>query len=63
MIPPIRLGTKNTVLKILEPLIPRVRTYATAKAIRLIRTIETITNKTVNQNEWINASFWNAFTE
>lgn len=26
-----------------------------------MRTIETITNRTVNQNEWIKASFWNAF--
>ena len=30
---------------------------------QLAPTIETITNRTVNQNEWIKASFWNAFTQ
>ncbi len=47
--PPIRFGRKNTVRKTFVPLSPRVSASAMAKAMTLIKTVETTVNFAVNQ--------------
>ena len=47
--PPIRFGRKNTVRKIFVPFSPRVSASAMAKAMILIRMVETTVNFAVNQ--------------
>jgi len=47
--PPIRFGRKNTVRKMFVPFSPRVSASAMAKAMTLIRRVETTVNFAVNQ--------------
>ena len=59
-IPPIRLGMKNTVLKMFEPLIPWVKRYAIINANKLINNNDTAAYRPVYQNACTNVASLNA---
>ena len=53
-----RFGRKNTVRKIFVPFSPRVSASAMAKAMMLMRMVETMVNFAVNQKAEVNVLSW-----
>ena len=54
--PPIRLGIKKVVRKMLVPRMPRVSSSAMPNASTLMSTVDTTVNTAVNQNAWVKVS-------